>query len=97
MSIFVNILIRHMNVFTPLNPACSVPPCVLAYAMLNSGVSPHKQRTGTDLTNQLDWSVVMALALAGCLRSAHAYQSLLGFLAECCLAQIMIFPEAHLG
>jgi hypothetical protein len=65
MSVVMKILIRLINVFTPLNPACSVPPSVLAYAMLNSGVSPHKQRTSTNLTNWILDSVVMALALAG--------------------------------
>lgn len=65
MSVVINILIRLIDVFTPLNPACLVLPSILAYAMLSRGISPYKQRTSTDLTNRLDWSVVMGLALAG--------------------------------
>ena len=45
MSVVKDFLIRPMNISTPLNPACSVPPSVLAYAMLKSCVLPYKQRT----------------------------------------------------
>lgn len=45
MSVVKDFLIRPMNISTLLNPACSVPPSVLAYAMLKSCVLPYRQRT----------------------------------------------------
>ena len=60
MSVVKDFLIRPMIISTPLNPACSVPPSVLAYAMLKSLCSHIQSENSTDLKNRFDWSVVMA-------------------------------------